>query len=225
MAFLEIACFDAKNAIIAADAGADRIELCSNRDVGGTTPSVDSVAQVTEHIRIPVFVMIRPRGGNFRYSNAEFNQMKTDIDRFKSKVDGYVLGILDQDNKVDIQRTTELVMRANPHPCTFHRAFDETPDALIALEDVISTGCRAILTSGGAANAISGASVISGLVKNAQGKIAIMPGGGVRSEHISELQALTKTTLYHSSALLHDGDKVDAHEIRQMKSILRGLPE
>ena len=130
MDILEIACFSPEHALVAWKAGADRLELCDGREVGGTTPSLESVMIVKDHVTIPVYVMIRPRGGDFEFSEEEFNQMASDIDLLRQHVDGYVVGILDQHHRVDTSRTAALVQRASPLPCTFHRAFDETQDQL-----------------------------------------------------------------------------------------------
>ena len=220
MALLEIACFSTDNAITACNAGADRIELCDDREAGGTTPSADSIRIVKQHVTVPVFVMIRPRGGNFAYTEQEFEQMKTDIDRFNAEVDGFVFGILDDEHRVNITRTTELVQMAHPLPCTFHRAFDETRDKFRALEDVIASGCQALLTSGGASNAVTGAHVLSDLVVAAQARITIIPGGGVRSRNINILIAVTGAIFFHSSALTNRNTKVQFDEIRRMKQLL-----
>ena len=221
MALLEICCFNADNAILAWKAGADRIEFCDDRDAGGTTPTLESLLGVKQQVTIPVFVMIRPRGGDFCYSDLEFDRMKADADAFKLRVDGFVFGILDQNQRVDVQRTAELVRRAHPLPCTFHRAFDETRDQFEALEDVITSGCHAILSSGGASNAIAGAGVLAELFDRASGRIIVMPGGGVRSKSISEIQVLTKANIYHSSAIDNGCTEPEASEIRLMKMHLR----
>ena len=138
---LEIACFNIESAQIANENGADRIELCDGIEVGGTTPTPIDIINVQKFLTSDLFVMIRPRGGNFVYSNEEFEQMKHNVLNFKSlKVDGFVFGILDKNNKVDIERNIELVNLAKPLLCTFHRAFDEVADYEQALEDVISCG-------------------------------------------------------------------------------------
>jgi copper homeostasis protein len=224
MALLEIACFSADHALHAFNSGADRIELCDNREAGGTTPSFESLQYVKQNVNIPVFVMIRPRGGDFIYDRGEFEQMKADIDRFKSMADGCVLGILNADSTIDTARTRDLVQRAAPLPCTFHRAFDETLDLRSAFEDVVSTGCRAILSSGGALNAVSGAGVLRELVQSARGRIAIIPGGGVRARNLLELHGFTEAGVYHSSGLIAGRDDPDPNEIRRMKMLLREQP-
>mgnify|MGYP000330097293 CR=1 FL=1 len=134
---------------MAEKSGASRMELCTNYEEGGTTPALSMVKFARHYLTIPLYLMIRPRGGNFFYSDEEFKQMKTEISLFKSlKVDGFVFGILDENNEVDINRNTELVTLASPLPCTFHRAFDITPDYKKSLETVINCGFKTILTSG-----------------------------------------------------------------------------
>ena len=224
MALLEIACFSADHALHAFNSGADRIELCDNREAGGTTPSIESFQAVKQNVNIPVFVMIRPRGGDFNYDHAEFERMKTDIDQFKSTADGCVFGILNEDYAVDTARTRDLVRMAAPLPCTFHRAFDETLDLRTAFEDVVSTGCRALLSSGGASNAVSGANMLRELVKSARGRITVIPGGGVRARNLLELHGFTKAAVYHSSGLIAGREDPDPNEIRRMKMLLREQP-
>ena len=224
-AFLEIACFDANSAITACEAGADRIELCDGREVGGTTPSHDSFTRTlvaTKRRSIPLSVMIRPRGGNFVYSDVEYAQMKMSIDVYKTDASGFVLGILTEDGRVDVPRTRELVRAAHPLPCTFHRAFDKTHNILDSLEDILQTGCKAILSSGGATDALQGAYMLAELVRRADGNIAIMPGGGVRSGNLAEISTLTKARFFHSSALTNATGSPDIEEITKMMQLLRG---
>lgn len=222
MPLLEIACFSADSAIAAWNAGADRIELCDDREAGGTTPSYKAMLAVKQRISTPVFVMIRPRGGDFNYSESEFEQMKADIDAFKSKADGYVFGVLNGEKNVDITRTTELVRRAFPMPCTFHRAFDETRDPKQALEDVVASGCQAILSSGGALNAVLGASMLRELVQLAQGRITVIPGGGIRASNLLEMHVFIGASVYHSSGIANGHTEPDPSEIRHMKMLLGG---
>ena len=146
MALLEIACFSAEHALLAFNSGADRIELCKDRDAGGTTPAIEDVQHVKRSVNIPVYVMIRPRGGDFNYDEDEYDQMKRDIDRLKSCADGFVLGILNNNFTVDIARTSHLVQRAAPLPCNFHRAFDETRDLRMAFSQLCLACSRYFLT-------------------------------------------------------------------------------
>jgi copper homeostasis protein len=219
---LEIACFNVESAQIAHENGADRIELCDGFEVGGTTPSPIDIVNVQKFITSALFVMIRPRGGNFVYSNEEFEQMKQDIVQIKSlNVDGFVFGILDENNKVDIGRNTELVNLAKPFPCTFHRAFDEVADYEQALEDVISCGFSTILTSGTHSNVMDGIDVLKKLVLQAQNRITIMPGGGLRSTNINHIKEVTQATFYHSSAITGGNQLANAEEIFNLKNNLK----
>nr|POE74742.1 copper homeostasis protein cutc like [Quercus suber] len=223
MPFLEVCCFSVESAILAGTSGADRIELCRDSNAGGTTPPRAWLTQVKQHVRVPVFVMIRQRGGDFHYSRREFEQMETQIDAFKPEADGYVFGILDVSGNVDVERTRRLVRRAHPWPCTFHRAFDATPDPLRALSAVVATGCRTILTSGGALSAAAGIEMLRSLVERARGRIQVMPGGGVRPDNVAEIRALTGATWFHSSCVLAAGsDRPDVNALRYMKAVLAG---
>lgn len=220
MATLEIACFNPESAIVASEAGADRIELCDNQDVGGTTPSPQWLADVKARVNIPVFVMVRPREGGFTHPDFEVEQMVADIDRLKSNADGFVFGILKQDHRIDVEKTSMLVRKAQPLPCTFHRAFDEAPEPFEALEAVIATGCSAILTSGGAPTVDGGVEVLRNLVEKAEGRVDIIPGGGLRLQNLSHIRRLTGACTFHSSALAPDATLPDEAEIRHMKRLL-----
>lgn len=225
---LEVACFSVQSAIIAADNGADRIELCENQAAGGTTPPLAWLTEVKARVSIPVFVMIRPRGGNFEYTDAEYASMQADLETFELGADGFVFGILDRVQGVDIKRTAELVRLAHPKPCTFHRAFDEVMKPCDALEDVISCGCKAILSSGGQANAHEGVGGLSELVKESQGRICIIPGGGVRAANLALIQSVTGATVMHSSCSSSNPSSAlaaglpDVAEVREMVRLLRG---
>lgn len=197
----EIACFDFESALKAQSAGANRIELCENQAEGGVTPSYELIVLARKEIQIDINVIIRPRGGDFFYADSEFEKMKKDILFCKSiGINGVVLGILNEDKTVDKIRNSELVKLAAPMTTTFHRAFDETPDAMRAMEYLIECGFTRILTSGQKPTAIEGAVLISELVKLAGERIIIMPGGGVRRENINELIKITKAIEYHSSS-------------------------
>lgn len=218
---LEIACFNIESAQIANENGADRIELCDGIEVGGTTPNSETIKQARMQLTIDLYVMIRPRGENFVYSNEEFAQMKQDIIHIKSlKVNGFVFGILDENNRIDMERNSELVDLAKPLPCTFHRAFDEVADYEQALEDVISCGFSTILTSGTHSNVMDGIDVLKKLVYQAQNRITIMPGGGLRSTNIKHIQEVTQAKFYHSSAITDESQIANATEIFNLKSNL-----
>lgn len=198
---LEIACFNVLSAIEAANAGANRIELCDNATEGGTTPSYGSIKTVLQNVNIPVFPIIRPRGGDFLYTNDEFSAMLHDVQLCKQLgCQGVVLGLLKKDGRVDVERTTELVNAAGAMQVTFHRAFDRAANPLQALEDVICTGCKRILTSGQRPTATEGKDLIKMLVHQAGNRIIIMPGSGIRSNNIAAITMYTGTTELHSSA-------------------------
>lgn len=219
---IEIACFNLESALIAQKAEADRVELCADMLVGGTTPTIEMIQQASENLTIAINVMIRPRGGNFVYSNSEFEQMKSEIVTIKKLgVNGFVFGILNDDNTINIEQNKELVELAKPFPCTFHRAFDEVSDYKQALEDVISCGFSTILTSGTFPNVMEGKEVLKQLVIHANNRIEIMPGGGLRSTNISELNDMINAKWYHSSAIADGSETANQEEIIQLKKKLQ----
>ena len=198
---LEVIAFDAVSCQLAAENGADRIELCANPHEGGTTPSYGMMKAARKSTHIQVFPIIRPRGGDFLYTKEEFEVMKDDI---KSAQDigceGVVIGILSDDGTIDIERCQELVSLAGCMEVTFHRAFDRVKDPLLSLEQIIAIGCKRILSSGLFPTAIEGSSVLRALVTQADGRIKIMPGSGVRSNNIVQLANDTGAICFHSSA-------------------------
>ena len=198
---LEICANSVQSAINAEQGGANRVELCDNLWEGGTTPSASSIKLAKERISILVFVLIRPRGGDFNYSDLEFDIMKEDIRIAKSLgADGIVSGILLPDGAIDIARTTELVELSKPLPFTFHRAFDLVKDFENALEDVILCGAQRILTSGLANSCTEGLSVLKSMNNKAQGRITIMPGGGITIHNIDNIAEQTGCKEFHCSA-------------------------
>lgn len=216
---LEIACFNLESALIAQENGADRVELCAGIEVGGTTPNFEIVKQAREKLSIDLYVMIRPRGGGFVYTEEEFQQMQTDITALKElNVDGFVFGILKEDNTINGEQNKILVDLAKPLPCTFHRAFDEVINPFQALEQLIDCGFKTILTSGQAQNVSQGMNRITELVFKANNRIIIMPGGGLRSSNIETIQQETKAIFYHSSAITDGSETTNAIEIRTLKS-------
>jgi copper homeostasis protein len=181
---VEVCAFSYESCQIAEQAGAQRIELCGGLFEGGTTPSAGLISMVKKDISLSLYVMIRPRGGNFLYSNADYNLMGADIEIAKKLgADGVVLGLLKQNGEVDLAKTRELVARAFPMKVTFHRAIDMTPNPLDALELIIEAGCQRILTSGQSNKAFDGLSVITELVANAKNRIEIMAGSGVNADN------------------------------------------
>ncbi len=224
---LEIACFNLESALIAQQGGADRIELCDDFSCGGITPNYGTFETARKLISIDLFVMIRPRAGNFVYSDDEFEQMKKDILHFKKmNVDGFVFGIFKDDGSINKNQNRELVELAKPIPCSFHRAFDVSKELEKNLEDVIECGFKTILTSGQTKSAIEGLNQLIELVNLSKGRIVIMPGGGVRSSNIELLKAKVLTSYFHSSAItcLQDrqvkDDLADLNEVKLLKEKL-----
>lgn len=218
---LEIACFNYESALIAQEKGADRIELCENMKLGGTTPDYILAVRVREKLSIKMHVIIRPRGGDFVYSDEEFVEMKQDIKQFKKLgVDGFVFGILNSDGNVDKTRNRELVYLAQPLSCTFHRAFDVVKDIEQSLEDVIDCGFKTILTSGQAPSVEEGIFDLEKIQKLAKDRIEIMPGGGLRSSNIKLIQDKLEPTFYHSSAITDNSETANPEEIKELRNFL-----
>ena len=207
---LEVIAFNIESCIAIENAGAHRIELCDNPGEGGTTASPGFIKKAREQTTIELYPIIRPRGGDFLYSDDEFSIMKTDVQFCKDAgCDGVVIGMLHKDGRIDKERCSELINIAYPMGVTFHRAFDRTNDAAQALEDIIEIGCERILTSGLRPNAMDGAVTIAALIKQADGRIIIMPGSGVRSENIIALAEATGATEFHTSARIFTESKMD----------------
>lgn len=218
---LEIACFNLESALIAQENGADRVELCADIHLGGTTPTIEIIQKAIENLSVDIYIMIRPRGGNFVYSDLEFQQMKDAILKLKTlAINGFVFGILNEDNTINSNQNTELVQLAHPIPCTFHRAFDEVTNYKTALEEVISCGFSTILTSGTFPNVMEGKEILKDLVLQTENRITIMPGGGLRSTNISELDKLVNANFYHSSAITDGSEIANPKEIIQLKQRL-----
>jgi copper homeostasis protein len=191
-------CIDAVDMARQAEkAGAGRLELCVSLVEGGITPSFSLIEKVCKSVHIPVHVMVRPRAGDFYYTEDEFELMKTDIKHaHKAKAAGVVFGILNHDGTIDVERCRELKAIASPMHVTFHRAFDLTPDPFLALEEVITLGFHSILTSGQAQTAEDGLELIRELIKRAENRIEIMAGSGVNSNTVKLLKEAGVTT-YH----------------------------
>jgi copper homeostasis protein len=198
---LEVCVDSVESAIAAERGGAQRVELCSDLLEGGITPGAGLIASVRRQITIGLYVMIRPRGGDFFYTDLEFEVMRDEIAHARHLgADGIALGLLDQQGRVDVARTRELVNFARPLPVTFHRAIDMTPDLPAALEDVLATGACRILTSGGAPSVTRGIAELTKTVRCARGRIAIMPGGGITPTTITAVAQETGATEFHASA-------------------------
>lgn len=200
---LEVVCFTAESAIAAQEGGADRVELCENFTEGGNTPGFGTIKLTREKLHIALNVMIRPRGGDFLYSDLEFEIMKADILQCRVLgINGVVFGILNADGSVDRLRCKQLTELASPMSTTFHRAFDMTANPVQSLEDLIDCGFTRVLTSGQKMSAMEGKDLLQKLVQQAGKRIIIMPGGGVRSHNIEALVTQTGASEYHTSAHL-----------------------
>ena len=221
---LEISVESLGAALAAERAGANRVELCSNLRKGGITPPLDLLREVRAALKIPVFSIIRPRAGNFFYDESEFAAMTRQIaEARESGVDGVVLGVLCPDGSVDVLRTKELVDCADPLPVTFHRAFDETKDLLDALEDVIASGARRLLTSGGATTVPEGIAMLRQVIEAAAERIIVMPGSGLNAKNFAEIHRALPAREFHSglgTVLAYDSSdfKRFEAEIRAMLS-------
>ena len=198
---VEVVVYNIESALKAQEGGADRIELCDNPGEGGTTPSPGTVEVVRQNVTMDVYVMLRPRGGDFFYSSYEFYAMKRDLLQCqKLSVDGFVFGILNPNGTIDKKRCKELVDKARPLKSTCHRAFDMTRDPFEALEDCIEVGFSRILTSGHRTKALEGVDLIRQLVEKAGNRISIMPGSGVNEETVKIITSTTKAKEIHFSA-------------------------
>lgn len=195
---VEICLEDVKSVLAAQEGGADRVELCSDLFEGGLTPSLGTVLTAKKLAQIPINCMIRPRGGDFCYSDLEFQAMKEDILAFKAAgVNGIVFGILTPEGDVDMERSREVIKLARPLSVTFHRAFDMTRDPYKALEDLIELGVDRVLTSGQEASVPEGADLLADLVKKADDRIIVMPGCGISERNFPKIHAKINAKEYH----------------------------
>lgn len=192
-------CLESVESVIAAEkGGADRVELCSDLFEGGLTPTIGTVKTALKKSNIKINVMIRPRGGDFCYSDEEFEVMLEDVRALKDTgINGIVFGILTPEGDVDIVRSKELIELARPLPVTFHRAFDMTRNPYKSLEDLINLGVDRVLTSGQEATVPEGADLLEELVKIAGDRIIVMPGCGITERNFPKLQEKIKAKEYH----------------------------
>ncbi len=198
---LEVIAFNIESCILAEANGVSRIELCDNQADGGTTPSYGFIKAARKILSIELYPIIRPRGGDFLYSDAAFEIIKSDLLLCKNLgCDGVVIGLLNADGSVDKEKTKILTELAYPMGVTFHRAFDRTKNMFEALEDIVDCGCERILTSGQKPNAYDGMDNIKALIEKADNRITIMPGSGINSKNIVEIAQYTGATEFHSSA-------------------------
>ncbi|MGJ4728883.1 copper homeostasis protein CutC [Luteimonas sp. SDU101] len=198
---LEIAANSLASALAAQAGGADRIELCENLGEGGCTPSFGTIAAVRDRLRIPLYVLIRPRGGDFCYDADEREVMLRDIDAcVRLGCDGVAIGALDADGEVDMAACHALAEAAGPLGLTFHRALDVARDPLHALEAAVELGCERLLTSGAQADALAGAETIAALVRQAAGRIRVMAGAGINAGNAATVRDQSKADEFHASA-------------------------
>ncbi len=223
---LEVIGFDLKGCEVAQKNGAGRIELCLDPTLGGTTPGIDFIRKARALLTIPLFVMIRPRGGGFTYNEDEFEKMKLSI-KFCKEIgaDGVVFGILNEHNKINIDKNRELLQLAKGMSCTFHRAFDVVNDPLQAANEIYELGFRRILTSGQKPTALEGADLINELIQKYKDKMTILPGSGVTSKSLPALDKVAKGAEYHTSAKIVDIEGnyigVDGEEVKAMVNYLK----
>lgn len=234
---LEVIAFDIGSCSLAERSGADRIELCANPAEGGTTPSCGMIRTARKNTSIQLYPIIRPRGGDFLYTEEEFRVMMQDVKLCRDLgCDGIVTGLLNADGTIDTDRTSHLTELAYPMGVTFHRAFDRVAHHQQALEDVIRCGCERILTSGLRPTAMEGLETLKALVELAGDRIIIMPGSGIRSGNLQQVAAFTGATEFHASARKFNPSlmefsnnamaenlqqvSLDEVEVRQMKQVL-----
>ena len=198
---LEVAANSVASALAAQDGGAGRVELCASLGEGGLTPSYATIAIARERLLIPLYVLIRPRAGDFLYDEIELETMRRDVEACtRLGCDGVVIGALDADGNVALGACRDLIYAARGLGVTFHRAFDLARDPALALEDLIALGCERVLTSGQRTTAIEGAAQIRALIGHAGDRIVVMPGAGIDSANIAALRAATGATEFHASA-------------------------
>lgn len=224
---LEISVESVAAAMAAERGGAQRIEFCSNAREGGTTPSDELLRAVRKRVRLPILSMVRPRAGDFVYSDAEFETMRSDIEAAKEfQMDGVVLGLLDTHGRIDIERSRKLVEHAKPLVVTFHRAFDECCDLQKSLEDVIKTGAARLLTSGGKQTADQALELLGDLVRSAGERLIVVPGSGLHAGNIRDAVKGTGAREYHaglSSVIANPAGNLEAFEaeVRKLAGALR----
>lgn len=198
------------DALAAIAGGADRLELCAELDAGGTTPSPALLAAVLARAELPVVVMIRPRAGDFVYSGAELARMRDEIARAEDAgAAGVVLGALDPAGRVDAAATDQLIAAAQRLPVTFHRAIDDTPDVLAAIDTLASLGVARVLSSGAAPTALEGAATLGTMVDRARGAVRVVAGGSVRGHDVAEIVRRSRVREVHARCG-HDAARIRA---------------
>ncbi|WP_435815162.1 copper homeostasis protein CutC [Xanthomonas campestris pv. incanae] len=237
---LEVAADSVGSALAAQEGGAMRVELCGGLDGGGLTPSFGTLAVVRERLQIPLYVLIRPRVGDFVFDAAEVDVMRRDVEQcVRLGCDGVVLGALDPHGQVDMPTMRVLIDAAGSLGVTFHRAIDVSADPGRALEDAITLGCERVLTSGGRASALEGVDTIAALVRQAGDRISVMPGAGVSETNVLTLRANTGAREFHASSrgpvaaqvrarhayitdLGSDYQRTDVARVRRIVELLQG---
>jgi copper homeostasis protein len=198
---LEICCGSIDDAIQAEKGGAERVELCSALFLGGLTPSIGTIEEAKRRLKIPVMVMVRPRGGGFCYTEAEFATMERDVEAaIDGGADGVVFGVLEDDGRIDVRRSKRMRQLIGKRQAVFHRAFDVTPDPFKALEQLVDLGITRVLTSGQKDTVPEGVELIAELVERAGGRIGILPGGGIRPFNVLEVVERTGCRQVHMTA-------------------------
>ena len=223
---LEICVDNVESAIVAQEAGANRVELCNNLFEGGTTPGYGTICSARNNLTIGLNVMIRPRGGDFLYTDLEYDIMRREIENCgECGVDGIVLGILESDGAIDVERTAKLIELARPMTATFHRAYDMCADPEKGLEDVIASGADRLLTSGQKNKAFEGIGLIGQLIRQAGERIIIMPGSGINESNIAQIAGISGAKEFH----LTGRKTVESEMIFRRQSIsmggTTGIPE
>lgn len=198
---VEVVVYNYESALIAENCGANRVELCANEGAGGTSPSLALLKKIKENISIQVYVMVRPREGDFTYSAVEIELILKEIELFKQAgADGIVCAAISSDAQIDVPVVKQMVAAASPLPFTFHRAFDHVKDPFNALEQLIVCGCARILTSGQEPSVFEGKDLVKQLIEKANGRIGILPGAGVNSKNVKEILDCTGCNEIHLSA-------------------------
>ena len=221
---IEICCGSVQSAANAKAGGAVRVELCQGLIEGGTTPSPATIEYAVKELGLQVFVLVRPRGGDFCYNELEIKTMEEDVEFCKrAGVAGIVVGFLHPDGSIDTELTRRFVKLAAPLPVTFHRAFDRCPEPLKALEQIIDCGCARILTSGCKPTAMEGADMLKQLVQQANGRIKILAGSGVTPENAAALRKKTGAPEIHGSCKITRPDGAWETDAEQVKKLLEML--
>ncbi len=236
---LEVCVQTLGHAIAAQRGGAQRVELCSDLPSGGVTPSAELMQSARRKLSIPIHVLIRPRSGNFSYSDDELEVMRNDIRAAKQfGIDGVVLGVLRANRRIDVEKASALVALAHPLPVTFHRAFDLSDNFDESLEDVIRTGATRILTAGGAIPAAESLPTLARLVQIGGDRIGVMPGGGINSANLAQVAQTTLAREFHTSAgtsqmkssdplgtLSESESEIFEKKVAELAALLRALPD